>query len=132
MVQTIIVSGPLSGGQINLVGAGLLEKQDYLGGESHIWPKADLFATFDADFMEWNPENDARDLAVHLLNLDSDQADASEVGGALCWEPRRFNAAAAYLVTARVVEPIEHMGGDAYWPCGFLMGDELLRFVRSL
>jgi len=29
-------------------------------------------------------------------------------------------------------EPIEHMGGDAYWPCGFLMGDELLRFVRSL
>ncbi|MFE8586005.1 toll/interleukin-1 receptor domain-containing protein [Sphingomonas sp. NCPPB 2930] len=119
-------------GVLDLVGAGLLEKQDYIGGESHIWPKADLFATFDADFMEWNPENDARDLAVHLLNLDSDQADSSEVGSALGWEARRFNSAAAYLVAARVVEPIEHMGGDAYWPCGFLMGDELLRFVRSL
>jgi len=119
-------------GVLDLIGAGLLEKQEYFGGEGHIWPNADLFVTFDADFMDWDPENDARDLAVHLINLDTDQADASEVGPALRWEPRRFNAAAAYLVSARVVQPIEHMGGDAYWPCGFMMGDELLRFVRSL
>jgi hypothetical protein len=119
-------------GVLDLIGAGLLEKQEYHGGEGHIWPKSDLFVTFDADFMEWDPEKDARDLAVHLINLDSDEADASEVGPALDWEPRRFNAAAAYLVLARVVTPIEHMNGDAYWPCGFMMGDELLRFVRSL
>lgn len=119
-------------GVLDLIGAGLLEKQEYFGGEGHIWPKSDLFVTFDADFMGWDPEVDARDLAVHLINLDSDQADASEVGPALGWEPRRFNAAAAYLVSARVVTPIEHMNGDAYWPCGFMMGDELLRFVRSL
>jgi hypothetical protein len=119
-------------GVLDLIGAGLLEKQDYYGGEGHIWPKADLFVTFDADFMTWDPEKDARDLAVRLINLDSDQADASEVGLALGWEPRRFNAAAAYLVSGRIVEPIEHMNGDAYWPCGFLMGDELLRFVKSL
>jgi len=119
-------------GVLDLIGAGLLEKQDYLGDESDIWPKSDLFSTFDGDFMEWNPEHDARDLAVHLTNLDSDQADASPVAQSLGWEPRRFNAAAAYLVSARVVKPIEYMGGDAYWPCGFMMGDELLRFVRSL
>jgi TIR domain len=118
-------------GVLDLIGAGLLEKQEYFGGEGHIWPKADLFVTFDADFMDWDPEKDARDLAVHLTNLDCDQADASEAGQALAWEPRRFNAAAAYLVSAKIVEPIEHMGGDAYWPCGFMMGDELLRFVRS-
>lgn len=119
-------------GVLDLIGASLLERQDYVGGEGHIWPKADLFVTFDADFMDWDPEQDARDLAVHLLNLESDQADASEVGPALGWQPRRFNSAAAYLVSARIVEPIEHMNGDAYWPCGFMMGDELLRFVRSI
>ncbi|ALH79738.1 hypothetical protein [Sphingopyxis macrogoltabida] len=105
---------------------------DYIGGESHIWPKGDLFATFDGVFMDWNPEIDARDLAVRLINLDTDQADAEEVDQALGWGARRFNAAAAYLVSARIVQPIEHSGGNGYWPCGFLMGDELLRFVRSL
>ncbi len=119
-------------GVLDLVGAGLLEKQDYLGGEAHIWPKADLFATFDGDFMKWNPEADARDLAVHLLNLDTDQADSTLVAESLGWPPRRFNSAAAYLVSARVVQAIEHLDGDDYWPCGFMMGDELLRFVRSI
>src|SRR3546814_10149253 len=82
--------------------------------------------------MEWNPEVDARDLAVHLLNLNADKADAGEAGAALDWRPRRFNAAAAYLAGARIVEPIEHMGGDDYWPCGFFLGDPQLRFVRRL
>src|SRR3546814_6413617 len=119
-------------GGLDLIGAGLLEKQEYFGCEGHICPWADLFVTFDADFMEWNPGVDARDLAVHLLNLNADKADAGEAGAALDWRPRRFNAAAAYLVGARIVEPIEHMGGDDYWPCGFFLGDPLLRFVRSL
>lgn len=119
-------------GVLDLLGAGLLEKQTYLGGDSNIWPKADLFATFDAEFMEWSPEKDAHDLAVHLLNLNTDRADAGEAAAALGWKPRRFNSAAAYLVSARVLKPIECMGGDEYWPCGFIIGDELLRFVRSL
>ena len=119
-------------GVLDLVNAGLLEKQEYFGGSAHVWPKADLFATFDGDFMDWNPEADARDLAVRLLNLETDQAEAAEVAEGLGWPVRRFNAAAAYLVSARIVEPIEHMGGDNFWPCGFMMGDELLRFVRSV
>ncbi len=119
-------------GVLDLVGAGLLERQEYFGGAANIWPKADLFATFDGDFMDWDPEVDARDLAVRLLNLGDDQADAGEVAESLGWKPRRFNSAAAYLVSARVVQPIEHMNGDDYWPCGFMIGDELLRFVRSV
>uniref|UniRef100_UPI001952C053 hypothetical protein n=1 Tax=Enterobacter roggenkampii TaxID=1812935 RepID=UPI001952C053 len=70
-------------GVLDLTGAGLLEKQNYIGGEGHIWPKVDLFVTFDADFMDWSPEKDARDLAVHLLNLETDQAHASNVGSTL-------------------------------------------------
>lgn len=119
-------------GVLDLVGAGLLERQEYFGGEGHIWPKSDLFVVFDADFMDWSPEEDGKALASHLFNLGDDQAEATEAANAMGWEPRRFNAAAAFLVTARVVEPIEHMNGDSYWPCGFMMGDELLRFVRSL
>lgn len=119
-------------GVLDLVGAGLLERQDFVGGESVIAPKPDLFAVFDASFMDWDPEKDARDLAVHLTNLDSDQVDAGEAAKALGWAPRRFNSAAAYLVSARAVAPIECWADDEYWPCGFMVGDELLRFVRSL
>jgi len=100
-------------GVLDLVGAGLLEKQEYFSGEN-IWPKADLFVTFDGEFMEWNPEMDARNLAVYLYNLENDQSNASEVAQALGWEPRRFNASAAYLVSARVVRPIEYNGGNNY------------------
>lgn len=119
-------------GTLDLVGAGLLEEHGYIGGDSHFSPKSDLFATFDGDFMDWKPGEDARDLAVHLLNLDTQQADASEVSESLGWQARRFNAAAAYLVSARVVKPIEYMGGGDHWPPAFMLGDELLRFVRSL
>lgn len=118
-------------GVLDLVGAGLLDKQEYVGGESSVWPRPDLFATFDADFMDWNPQEDARKLAAHLASLDSDQAGAEEVGEAMGWAPRRFNAAAGHLVSARVVEPIECIGGGDFWPYGFMLGDELLRFVRS-
>jgi hypothetical protein len=117
---------------LDLVGAGLLKRDDYVGGESDIWPLADLFVTFDASFMSWDPEKDAKELAVHLTNLDADQADASEVDQALGWGPRRFNAAAAYLVSARIVEAVEFYGGGEYWPPSLRMGDELLRFVRSI
>lgn len=119
-------------GVLDLAGAGLLHKEDYMGGESAIWPKPDLFVTFDKDFMDWDPEVDARDLAVRLLNLKSDYVDCAEVGEALAWEPRRFNPAIAYLISARVVQSHEYMGGGEYWPPAVSVGDELLRFVRSL
>ncbi len=118
-------------GVLDLVGAGLLERHESFDGNS-LWPKADLFATFDADFMDWNPATDARDLAVRLINLEEERADASEAAVSLGREPRRFNAAAAYLIAARVVEPVEYMGDHTYWPPAFDIGDELLRFVRSL
>jgi hypothetical protein len=119
-------------GVLDLVGAGLLEKQEYMGGESAIWPKADLFVTFDKQFMDWDPEQDARDLAVRLLNLGTDYVDCAEVAASLGWPARRFNPAIAYLVSARIVSSHEYMGGDAFWPPAVSVGDELLRFVRSL
>lgn len=69
-----------------------------------IWPKADLFVSFDKGLMDWDPEQDARDLAVRLLNLESDYADCGEVAESLGWPPRHFNPATAYLVSARIVK----------------------------
>jgi hypothetical protein len=119
-------------GVLDLVGAGLLKKQDYMGGESAIWPKSDLFVTFDKQFMDWDPEQDARDLAVRLLNLESDYVNCAEVASSLGWPTRRFNPAMTYLVSARIVSSHEYMGGGAFWPPAVSVGDELLRFVRSL
>ncbi|MFH1553349.1 MAG: toll/interleukin-1 receptor domain-containing protein [Pseudomonadota bacterium] len=119
-------------GVLDLVGSGLLKKKDYMGGESLIYPTPDLFVTFDADFMDWNPVDDARSLAETLFNLEADGAFAEPVAAALGWQPRRFNPAAAYLVEAKAVVSREYMGGGNYWPPAFRMGDELLRFVRSI
>lgn len=119
-------------GVLDLSGAGLIQKQEYLGGESTLWPKADLFVTFDKMFMDWDPELDARDLAVRLLNLGTDQIDCAEVAESLGWPARRFNPAIAYLVSARVVKSREYFGGGDVWPPAVGVGDELLRFVRSL
>lgn len=119
-------------GVLDLVGAGLLEKHDYMSGDSEIWPKQDLFVTFDKQFMEWNPEQDAKDLAVRLLNLDTQYIDCADVAVSLGWPARRFNPAIAYLVSARIVSSQEYSGGGDYWPPSVRVGDELLRFVRSL
>lgn len=119
-------------GVLDLVGAGLLHKESYIGGESTIWPKPDLFVTFDKDFMDWDPEADAKDLAVRLLNLESDYIDCAEVADSVGWAPRRFNPAVGYLISARVVESHEYVGGGEYWPPAVGVGDKLLRFVRSL
>ncbi|WP_428031408.1 toll/interleukin-1 receptor domain-containing protein [Ancylobacter sp.] len=119
-------------GVLDLAGSGLLERREFWGGDSTIWPKPELFVTFDADFMPWNPAEDARSLAEALFNLEATRADAEPVAIALGWEPRRFNSAAAYLVGAKVVQPVEYMGAGNYWPPSFRLGDELMRFVRSV
>lgn len=119
-------------GVLDLIGAGLLERRDYIGGESTMWPKSDLFVTFDKQFMEWDPEQDAKDLAVRLFNLDADYVDCAETAASLGWPARRFNPAIAYLVSARIVSSNEHMGAGEFWPPAVCIGDELLRFVRSL
>lgn len=121
-------------GVLDLMNAGLLEKSNHIGGQGIIWPKSELFAEFDANFMDWNPADDAREIATYIFNsgkLDG-FVSASQIASALNWSPRRFNPAATYLVSARILRGVEHLGGDAYAPSIFQVGDELLRFVRSL
>ena len=119
-------------GVLDLVGAGLLRRDEYIGGET-ISPEADLFSIFDVEFMEWDPEQDARDLARYLVNLNSNSTNCATVAQSLGWPARRFNPAMAYLISARIVESDEVLGeGAPYDPSEVFMGDELLRYVRSL
>lgn len=120
-------------GVLDLLGAGLLEKKEYSDNISNIWPKEDLFVTFDKEFMEWDPEQDARDLAVRLFNLNAGHyIGCPEVASSLGWPARRFNPAVAYLILARIVSSHEHFCEGEYWPPAVGAGDELLRFVRNL
>lgn len=101
-------------GVLVLVGAGLAGRDQYVGGATYVWPRVDLFATFNAEFMEWNPKRDARDLSVHVLNLDVEQVECSRIGASLGWPPRRSNIAAPYLVGARAADPVEHMAEEGF------------------
>lgn len=118
-------------GVLDLAGAGLLECTKSMS-TSRIHPKPDLFVVFDATFMDWSPEEDAKKLGTFLHNLETRMASLEEIDKTLDWGPRRLNAAAAFLVAARVVGESNHIGGGKYWPCRLTLGDELLRFVRSI
>ncbi|GAB3588561.1 hypothetical protein APE01nite_20070 [Acetobacter peroxydans] len=73
--------------------------------------------------MDWGPEQNARDLAVRLLNLGTDYVDCAEVAGSLGWSAWRFNPDIAYLVSARIVSSHEYMGGREFWPPAVSLGD---------
>ncbi len=118
-------------GLLDLSGAGLIDKREMINSGAEVWPKEDLFYTFDAQFMDWDPEKDASKLAAYLLNLDQDYATSADAASGLGWEARRFNPAASYLVAARVIEPIRESFNSDFVHGAFTLGDELLRFVRS-
>jgi TIR domain len=119
-------------GVLDLVGSGLIEKSESVNESSRIWARPELFATFDADYMDWDPEEDAKALASELLNLNLSRVRCAEAAQRLDWPTRRFNSAVAYLIGARVVELVEYLDGSDFLAPALSVGDELLRYVRSL
>ncbi|MCU0731340.1 MAG: hypothetical protein MUE84_07105 [Hyphomonas sp.] len=118
-------------GILDLLDAGMLEKSGSIGS-NRVWPLADLFSTFDGMFLETDPEGDARTLAAYLVNAGKNLVASEEAGKALEWSARRFNPAAHWLISARIVTPQDSLGGSAYRPVRLACGDQLLRFSRSL
>lgn len=118
-------------GALDLLDAGMLENSGSIGS-SRVWPLADLFSTFDGMFLQTDPEEDAKILAAYLVNTGKDIVASEEVGKALDWSARRFNPAANWLISARIVKSYEALGGSAYRPFRLKCGDQLLRFSRSL
>jgi hypothetical protein len=118
-------------GALDLLDAGMLEKSGAIGS-NRVWPLTDLFSTFDGMFLETNPEEDAKALAAYLVNTGKASVESEEAGKALEWSARRFNPAANWLISARIVKSTDALGGSAYRPVWLDCGDQLLRFARSL
>jgi hypothetical protein len=128
---TGLLEGDVRLGALDLLDAGMLEKSGSIG-TNRVWPLADLFSTFDGMFLETDPEEDATALAAYLANTGKDLVASEEIGNALDWSARRFNPAANWLISARIVKAYDAHGGSAYRPFRLHCGDQLLRFVRSL
>ena len=66
-------------------------------GYDHVYPEDALFVAFDRHFKQWNPENDALQIAADLMN-DSGSGHVSEMAEKHNWTPRRMNPAVSYLI----------------------------------
>lgn len=73
-------------------------------GYAELQPDPVVFARFDSQFMDWNPERDARELAEKLVAKTwsgvASEAFASEIG----WKLRRLNPALKYLLDRSIVD----------------------------
>jgi hypothetical protein len=117
-------------GLLDLTQAGLIER-DPCYGSTLVWPRRALFVEFDAAFTGHDPEEDAVAVANYLYNRGIEDAELTDIGKALNWEPRRLNPAIAFLVDGGVVDAHEYSSGDSYEPAAIGSDDRLLRFVRD-
>lgn len=116
-------------GMLDLRDAGLVENSMEVNS-SVVFPLPGLFTEFDSFFMEWDPKEDAKEVATYIFNLNEEQIATKDVGEKFGWAPRRLNPAMNYLVEARAVRAVEAISGD-YRPMSVFVDDNLLRFVRN-
>ncbi len=69
----------------------------YLGRQASVRPTPDLFEQLDPQIMGWSPMEDARHLALLLLD-DESRSTVARLHVASGWEKRRFNPAMQHLL----------------------------------
>ena len=95
-----------------------------------VWPKEQLFASFDQYWKKWNPAEDARRLAADLVNDKTFPRVLSEIGERYGWDARRLNPAAAYLINRELVHTERVMGAQPWLTRWIEDTAETRRFVR--
>lgn len=100
-------------GILDLVEGGYLEDSKVLGSTS-VWPKGPLFITFDPHFMGWQPVDDAREIAVRMVNSELRTWTAEELHAETGWPKRRLNAALAAVEAAQLALTSTFIGGEGY------------------
>lgn len=83
------------------VGVISTQSTDPLDGE-HVCAEASLFVTFDKYFKQWNPEDDALQIAADLVS-DTESGHVPKMAEKYNWTPRRMNPAVSYLVESGLV-----------------------------
>jgi hypothetical protein len=119
-------------GVLDLVGAGLVERRQTLGGHDGFWPTNGLFVEFDRHFLDFNNERDAAAVANRLINDKIEFAGASDIAALFPdWTPRRLNSALNYLDGARLVQSRKSLDAGPWTLTGFRVTDQMRRFARE-
>jgi len=116
----------------DLEDSGLVERSKTIGGDS-FWPTIGLFVEFDGHFLDFDPKEDARALAVRMIENDSRQIDMSEFSKTEFsdWSVRRLNSALNRLEELKVVNPQHTMGCAPYTYRLLIVTDKTRRFARE-
>lgn len=110
----------------------LYELRDHVSESfGNVMAKGELYAAFDGFFKEWKPDQDALRLATDLMNDPEMPTASAEIAERYGWSPRRFNAAATWLETRKVVRSYEVMGCSPWVTPWVEKTDATRRFVKS-
>ena len=96
-----------------------------------IIPGADLFATFDGYFMDWDPAKDALTVASDLINDESFPREPDQIAERYGWKPRRLNPAIAYLTSRKLIASMALMAMGPWVAVHLEKIDATRRFVKS-
>ena len=116
----------------DLEDSGLVERSATIGSDG-FWPTIGLFVEFDGHFLDFDPKEDARALAVRMVDNDAHQIDCNELHKEEFpeWPVRRFNSALNRLAELKVVNPQHTMGCHPYTYVFLIVTDKTRRFARE-
>ncbi len=98
-------------------------------GYEHVYPKDALFVAFDKYFKQWNPENDALQIAAALDR--GEDGTVSAIAQKYDWPPRRMNPAVSYLIENDFVGVSDELGSHPWVRHWLYKTPSTRRFVRD-
>lgn len=111
---------------------GLIRRHRHLGdgGIGRVSSEAALFVKFDKHFNDWDPEQDALQIAVALQN-EVVSGNAEAIAKHFGWPPRRANPAFTYLAERCLVDAHQHLGTHPWRYSWIMKTAATRRFVRD-
>jgi hypothetical protein len=108
-----------------LKGLVTTHRANFIHAEDELFPRLDKF------WMPWDPADDAVAVATGMLNDEDFPNDMEGVGARFGWEPRRLNAAMAFLVGRDLVRGLKAMNSGPWLLVAAMKTDATRRFVKS-
>jgi hypothetical protein len=99
-------------------------------GFIRLMPRPQLFAALDQFLMPWNPSEDARTIAGHLVSAPGGQVVVPVLAKQLAWQPRRMNPAITLLVEIGAADHSNGIDQD-YQYYSLMKNASTRRFLKS-
>lgn len=97
----------------------------------HVSPNSELFARLDSFWKDWDPKQDALEVAARMLNDDAFPTEPAAIAAIFGWEPRRLNPALAYLANRELARSFGALASGPWLLAHVSKTDETRRFVKS-